>query len=482
MARYSIIIGVEHYVSFPPTKFAHADALLLHETLTEFCDYPVQHSLLLQLGPDDEMGPRGVLSSVKKAVESLVPGDTVLFYFSGHGHLLNGKAYLILPTTVPNAYETTALALDDISKELRQPQRMCFRIFDACHSGLDVRGDMDIPDAKGFIRTVTHEASGWVTLAACRDDEYSVSDVDLGHGVFTHYICEYIRALKPEVLVLPELLKVTIVDQVRDHAKRLGFSQTPTLNASISGNIDLAVRRAQAHPPEKKKQVSFELTELQQRVEDLRQVPELIQENTLTELLNSLVTSMKEKLEEHNKLSPGSISVGDPILANDIPGEMRSDIVSFARQNGLSARHELGRWEEEYEFPLFGLGSAMSEFLPKRKTKQVHYDISQPRTLPKSAVILYIPGDGRCVPTLKLLIYVIPLQLTCCLLVLSFREQWVPREGQLELLCQSSQMYKPGMKTENVNELASFAAVRTIDSLQNYVSKRLSHLEGELED
>lgn len=482
MTRYAIILGVEHYDNFTQTPFAHSDASLLHKTLTEICDYPVQHALLLQLGLDKQMEPSEILNKIKETVSNLRSGDTVLFYFAGHGHLLDNRAYLILPKTNPHAYETTALALDDITNELRPPKRICFRILDACHSGLDVRGDIDVPDSKGFIRSVTHDATGWVTLAACRDDEYSSSDVDIGHGVFTHYLCEYIRSLKPGDPVYPEMLKVDIVDQVKNHANRLGVIQTPTLNASISGNITLAIRRAEAHPADKKSKDSEESNVLKQRIKDLRKVPEVIQEDTLTELLGRLASSLQNKLKEHNDLSPDPISVGEPILADKIPQQMRPAIVDFARQKGLRVRHKLGRLEEEYEVPLFAFESAISSFFPKRKVRQVHYDFSQSSDLPKSALVLNVPGDGRSIPNLQLLIYVIPLQIACCLLISTFREQWAPQEGQLELLCQSYQMYQPGMKIEKADELASFASTQIVENLKKYVVTRANQLERELEE
>lgn len=154
MNRYAIIISVEDYSHFTKTSFAHADSELLCRTLTEICDYPSQHTLLLKLSPETEKRPVEILSEIKNIVDGSGPGDTILFYFAGHGHYSEGRTFLILPGTIPGAYETTALPLDDISKELRQPERACFRIFDSCHSGLDVRGDEINPDAEAFMRAI----------------------------------------------------------------------------------------------------------------------------------------------------------------------------------------------------------------------------------------------------------------------------------------------------------------------------------------
>ncbi len=353
MKRYAIIISVEEYSNFTKTPFAHADSELLYQTLTDLCDFPNQHVLLLQLSPESQKTPVEILSEIKNVVDGSGTGDTILFYFAGHGHYSDGRSFLILPGTVSGAYETTALPLDDISKELRQPERACFRIFDSCHSGLDVRGDEVTPDAEAFMRAITHEASGWVTLAACRDDQYSISDANIGHGVFTYYLCEYIRNLAPGQQVLPELLKVGIVDKVSDHSRKQGYSQTPTLNASISGNISLASRRSKV--AEKKVTEPTELLDgaMLHRIQALRSVENVFEASKLELLLNELIRDLKHEVETTNELG-GTISGGDPISASDIPDAMQPAIVNFVRNQGYQPQHTIRRYEEEYEEPIYG--------------------------------------------------------------------------------------------------------------------------------
>jgi hypothetical protein len=482
MARYAIIIGAEQYTHFPPTAFAHADADLIHQTLTELCDYPGQHALLLKLSPSVAMQPAKVLEAIRKAVDGSTIGDSVLFYFAGHGHFADGRGYLILPDTVPGAYETTALGLDDISKELRRPERACFRVFDACHSGLDVR-DGGAPDSSAFIRAVTHDGSGWVTLAACREDQYSIPDPQIGQGVFTHYFCDYIRGLKPDEAVLPELVKVGIADRVCDHARRLGYTQTPTLNASISGNISLALRRADPSPPKPAAATSPTGDDLASRIRSLRDVPNMFDRAHLEQLLKFLTESVKSELEARNKLSPGPIVIGSPIRATDIPDNMHRDIVTLAQRNGLQSRHELTRWEEDQESPLNALTFSIAAFYQQRREKkQVRYNIWQSSDLPESAVVLEIAGDGRCVPTLKVLLYVLPLQLTTCLLVSAFRHEWPPKDSTLALVSQSYQIEKPGVPADHAKELAPFAVKRLVDQFSQSVRNRVQQLEKEIKE
>ena len=480
MKRYAIIISVEAYKHFPPTPFAHEDSKLLSSTLNDLCDYSIQHTLLLNLTPDADMRPDEILSKIRLTVEGSEPGDTILFYFAGHGHYSEDRSYLILPGTTPGVYEKTALPLDDISKELRPPQRLCFRVFDSCHSGQDVRSNENVLDSNSFLRAITHDVSGWVTLAACREDQSSHSDPKIGHGIFTYYFCDFIRNLKGQDIVLPEILKVAIVEKVADHAKTLGYIQTPTLNASISGNISLAVRRAEQQDQSLASESKEKDDDLFKRIIVIRGIEDMFGKEKLANMLVSLATSVKEEFEGGNKFG-GKLSLSPPMFAQYIPDGMVSAVVDFSRGQGFQPRHELMRYESYFEEPPLGVPPALYSFFPSRKTRKVDYKIAQSEGLSKSAVILEIQGDGRCVPTLKILIYVIPLQLTTCLLVSSFRQEWPPNDKDLEIMSHSHKILKPSTSPEQIKDLASLAFRNTIEKLQKHVAARLVQMEKELE-
>ena len=86
--------------------------------------------------------------------------------------------YLILPDTVQNDIEGTALSLKYLNSILKKAKGNTFRILDACHSGKDVRGIR----GNGFIREIIK--SSWATLAACSENECSYSDDKLEQGIF----------------------------------------------------------------------------------------------------------------------------------------------------------------------------------------------------------------------------------------------------------------------------------------------------------
>jgi len=159
---------------------------------------------------------------------------------------------------------------------------------------------------------------------------------------------------------------------------------------------------------------------------------------------------------------------------------MVSAVVDFSRGQGFQPRHELTRNESYSEELPFGISPAIYSLFAPHKVKNVNYKIAQTEDLPKSAVILEIQGDTRSVPTLKILIYVIPLQLTVCLLVCSFRQEWPPNDKDLEIMCHTYKILKPGTPPEQIKDLASLAFRNTIEKLQHHVATRLAQIEKEL--
>jgi hypothetical protein len=480
MTRYAIIMSVENYEHFSPTKFTHADSNLIFHTLTGKCDYAEQHTIVFKLSPENTKSPNEIISDIKRAVTNSTSGDSVLFYFAGHGHYQDGKTYLILPTTVPGAYETTAIALEDLSKELRVPERACFRIFDACHSGIDVRADAEKLDSESFIRSINHDASGWVTLAGCKENQFSISDASIGQGLFTYYLCEEMSSFKPDQPIYPEILKVNISDKVLEHAKSLGYTQTPTLNASISGNISIATRRADVVLPVRE-ETTDEETSIELRIARLAEVENVLTNEHLENVLNIMTEKCVIEFKKANPLN-FEIVVNEKIRANDIPEQMHPSIVKFSRNFGFRPRHDIERYEDEYDDPYDTYFGGLSSLYPRKKRKRIIYDVRQPDDMPNSATIIDFKGDGRCLPDLKVLLYLIPLQITGCMLVSVFNCGWRNNSSDLELIKNYYQMLKPDDSEERIQEIGPFSVKGAMEKITNIVEKRVELLERELNE
>lgn len=237
MNRYAVLISCEEYTEFEDVAFCHSDAVLIENTLVEYCDYDRKNILLLTLYINaDENNVQYLYEKINTVIKKMSKDDTFLLYFAGHGKLYEDDEFLILPDTQWKNFENTALSLRRINNILKTCKGSTFKIIDACHSGKDVRGEKN----QGFIESIVN--SSWVTLASCSENQYSYPDEKLEQGIFTYYVAEEIRKWKLGCDINLENLKISVCDDLKEWGEKNGVIQTPTLNGSIVGNITFAVR------------------------------------------------------------------------------------------------------------------------------------------------------------------------------------------------------------------------------------------------
>lgn len=239
MKRYAVFISCEEYKEFENIAFCHSDSVLMENTLVDYCDYDRKDIQLLLIYID---APENDVTYIYKIISDIINRmeieDTFLFYFAGHGMLHGEDEYLILPDTIQGNIEDTALSLKHLNDILKKAKGNTFRILDACHSGKDVRGVRE----NGFISELIK--SSWATLASCSENECSYSDDKLEQGIFTYHLSEEIKKWELGKGITLEALKVLVCKDLKkwEEDKSDGHIQTPTLNGSIIGNVDFAIR------------------------------------------------------------------------------------------------------------------------------------------------------------------------------------------------------------------------------------------------
>lgn len=239
MKRYAVLISCEEYKEFDNIAFCHSDSVLMESTLVEYCDYDRKDISLVLIyidAPENEV--TYIYKTISDIIDEMEQEDTFLFYFAGHGMLHEEDEYLILPDTIRNNIEGTAISLKYLNDILKKAKGNTFRILDACHSGKDVRGVRE----NGFIKEI--KKSSWATLASCSENEYSYSDNKLEQGIFTYHVSEEIKKWELGKGITFEALKILVCRDLQqwEKDKNNGHVQTPTLNGSIIGNVDFATR------------------------------------------------------------------------------------------------------------------------------------------------------------------------------------------------------------------------------------------------
>lgn len=248
--HWALVIGVNDYVAQPRLKYCVKDASTLADALRASCGYSTDRVYLMVDGLKDfkDIPTRENLLKTMRIISELAgEGDTVLFYFSGHGVSVEDKGYLVpIDARKAAAEELISIAeLRDILRKSKAARRVM--ILDACHSG----SEKDATDAampQHFEDSLKADAEGVVTLASCRASETSLEAPWHDQGLFTYWLVRGLTGAadqeeagnKDGKVEIKELYDF-VYERVRsDAAKQQRHPQNPFLLASISGRIELA--------------------------------------------------------------------------------------------------------------------------------------------------------------------------------------------------------------------------------------------------
>jgi uncharacterized caspase-like protein len=193
--KYAVIIGINNYndASIQPLQFASRDAEKFYELLTTYADYDKTNCFLFTenaLEPIHGMIKTKLDEICKKAVED----ENILLYFAGHGQEIEGKSYLIFRDTILSGKPQNALSLEELNHNLHSSKaKFKIRFFDACHSGQKgIRGKENLM-TENFFRAITTRLEGFITLASCKQNQYSYEWPEKEHGVFTYFLLEALK-------------------------------------------------------------------------------------------------------------------------------------------------------------------------------------------------------------------------------------------------------------------------------------------------
>jgi formylglycine-generating enzyme required for sulfatase activity len=235
-AGVALVIGNDLYANLPANeqlRKAVNDARAVGGALTR---------LGFDVISGENLGRQALLARLDEAAQRLAPGDTVFFFFSGHGVAVNGLNY-ILPTDVPavGAGQTAsltgaALKEEDITDRfLSAGARVAVVVLDACRNNpFAASGTKGIGGEKGL---APHEPPGGVfTFYAASRGEAALDRLYDGdrnpNSVFT-------RVLLP-ALARPDLDLPALAREVREEVTRLaesvGHAQRPAYYDETRGD------------------------------------------------------------------------------------------------------------------------------------------------------------------------------------------------------------------------------------------------------
>ena len=194
---FAVVVGISNYANeaIPDLNYADADAQAVAQFLLAEAGVPPDH--LWQLL--DEVATRSQIEAVlgDELRQKIRPGDTLLFYFAGHGFTASGgELVFVVQDTAPDRLISTGLTGRRLTELLGYLPGVKVAVFlDSCFSGAAggrtfVAAGADERPASASDRLA---GEGRFVISASAADEPAYEADALGHGLFTFYLLEALR-------------------------------------------------------------------------------------------------------------------------------------------------------------------------------------------------------------------------------------------------------------------------------------------------
>jgi hypothetical protein len=187
-----------------------------------------------------------ILHNLRQVVGAAEADDVIVLYYSGHGDYddESDTSYLVAHDGYRRMLADTAIPVSMIRTVLEESKaRAKVLILDSCHSGADL-GKAATEISPGFIERVFAQARGLVVLSSCAKGQLSYQWKERERSVFTHYLVEALDGgsdLGEKGFVTVQDAQLYVTDQVKRWGVAKNLIQTPTYEASLSGDIVLTL-------------------------------------------------------------------------------------------------------------------------------------------------------------------------------------------------------------------------------------------------
>lgn len=226
---YVFAVGINKYKNEALNlNYAAADAKSVVKTIGERSKKLFDRVETITLF-DTEASRDNILSKLNALSKIIKPQDVMVFYYAGHGSMVDGKFYFI-PTENVRLYnadklEKNAIYAGELQEKLKSIAALKqLLIIDACQSG----GSVELLATRGAREEKAlaqlSRSTGIHVLAAAGSEQFAVEFEDLGHGLFTYVLLEALNgaadgAPKDGKVTIYEL-KSFIDDQVPEYSRK----------------------------------------------------------------------------------------------------------------------------------------------------------------------------------------------------------------------------------------------------------------------
>ena len=370
--KYALIVGIDDYQNdgVVDLQYATSDARLLREVLIKEGNFPEDNIFLLSSDSQDENSQpflTNIVFRLEWLKEIVGPGDTLVFYFAGHGVSLDKETFLLTEEADQRSKGTLMISslrgsiLSDLLKNAGAQNTLVF--LDACRNDPTAgRGDgsnlLSPALARGLVFTPLPAADpqlerNTATIFACSEGERSWEWADRQHGFFTFYLAEAFRqgAFEPNGLATLGSLSAYLRDNVSKTAFReTNHKQTPMMRYEGPGPESWILARREGGVRDSQEiTAAQERTQLIARAEAAEYQAKKAAAQVFTLQTQEDVNSAeREVLVRQNDLLKAKQSGGDVALAAENL-EFAQDNLKLAKENAQAGEERLSASDRSHK-------------------------------------------------------------------------------------------------------------------------------------
>ena len=240
-SRWLLVIGAEKYRSTDDILYAERSAKLFTEAAVRALG--VRKGNVVALYNEQATGG-GIKHETRRLLENVREGDTIYFYYNGHGVPVPAKdndPYLLPTDMIPDYIdEDPYFSLRNFYKMLTDSKAdKVFAFVDSCFTGQTDNKSV-YKGTKGATRLapkkVSFDQSKMALITAGTDKQFSNAYEKRGHRLFTYFLIKSLLNNRADIRNLYKEVSVAVSDESRE--KGSGYKQDPV----FAGNENLKLR------------------------------------------------------------------------------------------------------------------------------------------------------------------------------------------------------------------------------------------------
>lgn len=192
-----------------------------------------------------------VLTNLEDFLKDL-DNNFFIFYFSGHGDIIDGKLALILKDSLSND-STSLLFFDDVIEMINKCKtKGKLIILDACYSGCATDKSLYFSITRHVANNIITKSNGLTVIASSLDDQTSSSEsLNKRNSLFTYYALEALKgtpnALKDNFLTIFGFYEYLVKNVMIYNSYGKNGGQIPSIYSNQNGILVLGDYRFNGH-------------------------------------------------------------------------------------------------------------------------------------------------------------------------------------------------------------------------------------------